>query len=61
MSEIAGIEIYPIISLLIFVLFFSVVIWRTMRISKSETAKFSNIPLDEDSKYLGNNDDKKKS
>lgn len=61
MSEIAGIEIYPIISLLIFVLFFSIVIWRTMRISKSETAKYSNIPLDEDSKYLGNNDDKKKS
>lgn len=61
MSEIAGIEIYPIISLLIFVLFFSIVIWRTMRISKSETAKYSNIPLEEDSKYLGNNDDKKKS
>ena len=61
MSEIAGIEIYPIISLIIFVLFFSVVIWRTMRISKKETAKFSNIPLDEDDKYLGNNDHNKKS
>ncbi|MEX1190484.1 MAG: CcoQ/FixQ family Cbb3-type cytochrome c oxidase assembly chaperone [Brumimicrobium sp.] len=54
MSEIAGIEIYPIISLLIFVLFFTVVIWRTMRISKSEVNKFSNIPLEEEDDYLDN-------
>lgn len=54
MSEIAGIEIYPIISLLIFVLFFTVVIWRTMRISKSEVNRFSNIPLEEEDEYLDN-------
>ncbi len=61
MSEIAGIEIYPIISLLIFVAFFAIVIWRTYRISKSETARFSQIPLDEDEKYLNDNEDNRKS
>lgn len=48
LTEITGIEIYPIISLLIFVLFFTVVIWRTMRMTKSEVSKFSNIPLEEE-------------
>ncbi len=51
LSEIIGIEIYPIISLLIFVLFFTIVIWRTMRISKAEVQTFSNIPLEDDKLY----------
>lgn len=51
LSEIIGIEIYPIISLLIFVLFFTIVIWRTMRISKAEVQTFSNIPLEDDKHY----------
>jgi hypothetical protein len=58
LSEIIGIEIYPIISLLIFVLFFVVVLWRTMRISKAEITTYSNIPLDNDEKYLDNNEHK---
>lgn len=61
MAEIAGIEIYPIISLLIFVAFFTIVIWRTYRISKSEITRFSEIPLDEDEKYLNDNEDNRKS
>lgn len=61
MAEIAGIEIYPIISLIIFVLFFTVVIWRTVKMKKKDIAQYSNIPLDEDDKYLGNNDHNKKS
>lgn len=48
LTEITGIEIYPIISLLIFVLFFTVVIWRTMRMTKSEVSKYSNIPMEEE-------------
>ena len=58
MSEIIGIEIYPIISLLIFTLFFAVMLWRTLRMSKLEVKDYSNIPLDEDEKYLNNNKDK---
>jgi cytochrome c oxidase cbb3-type subunit 4 len=55
LAEIAGIEIFPIISLLIFVTFFAIVIWRTMRINKAEIAEMSNIPLEDDEKYLDNN------
>jgi cbb3-type cytochrome oxidase subunit 3 len=54
LTEITGIEIYPIISLLIFVLFFTVVIWRTLRISKAEVIDFSNIPLEEEDEYNDN-------
>lgn len=54
LTEITGIEIYPIISLLIFVLFFTVVIWRTMRISKAEVNHFSNIPLEDEAEYNDN-------
>lgn len=54
LSEIVGIEIFPIISLLIFTTFFAIVIWRTMRLPKAEIAEMSNIPLDEDEKYIDN-------
>ena len=47
LTEIMGIEIYPIISLLIFVLFFAVVLWRTFRMSKAEVEMLSNIPLED--------------
>lgn len=55
LTEIIGIEIFPIISLLIFVTFFAVVLWRTFRISKAEIEQYSNIPLDSDEKYINNN------
>ena len=62
LTEIIGVEIYPIISLLIFVLFFAIVIWRTFRMSKAEVNVYSNIPLDSDEKYLNkDNTDKDKS
>lgn len=62
LTEIIGIEIYPIISLLIFVLFFTIVILRTFRMSKADVDKYSHIPLDKDEKYLDkNNTDKDKS
>lgn len=44
-----GIEIYPIISLLIFVIFFVVLIVYTLRMSKKHIQDLENIPLqDED-------------
>lgn len=52
LTEMMGVEIYPIISLLIFVLFFAIVIWRTFRMSKAEISDYKNIPLDSDEKYL---------
>jgi cytochrome c oxidase cbb3-type subunit 4 len=40
------IEIYPIISLLIFFLFFAGVLWFTFRMNKKDVAELKNIPLD---------------
>lgn len=46
LTTIDGIDIYPIISLLIFVIFFIVVLMRVIRMSKAEVEELSNIPMD---------------
>lgn len=48
MTEIDGIEIYPIISLLIFFLFFAVLAWWVMSSKKEYIDKVSQIPLQND-------------
>jgi cbb3-type cytochrome oxidase subunit 3 len=58
MSEIAGIEIFPIISLLIFVLFFIAVLWRMFKMTKAETETYSQIPLTEEDEHLDTKDTK---
>ena len=50
LTSIDGVEIYPLFSLLIFVVFFAVVITRVIRMSKTEVTELGNIPfLDGDS------------
>lgn len=49
LTGILGVEIFPMISLLIFVLFFIVVITRVIRMSKAEVSELSDIPLNDDS------------
>lgn len=50
LTSIDGVEIYPLFSLLIFVVFFAVVITRVIRMSKKEVTELGNIPfLDGDS------------
>ena len=46
MDSIAGIEIYPIISLLIFFTFFVVLFWWVFTAKKDYIKSVSNIPLD---------------
>jgi len=46
LEQIAGIEIYPIISLLIFFTFFILVAYMVMRTDKKEIDELSNMPLD---------------
>ncbi|MEL0457171.1 CcoQ/FixQ family Cbb3-type cytochrome c oxidase assembly chaperone [Tamlana flava] len=46
MESITGIEIYPIISLLIFFTFFVVLFWWVFTAKKDYIKKVSNIPLD---------------
>ncbi|MDB9961595.1 CcoQ/FixQ family Cbb3-type cytochrome c oxidase assembly chaperone [Oceanihabitans sp.] len=46
MDSISGIEIYPIISLLIFFAFFVVLFWWVFTAKKDYIKTVSNIPLD---------------
>jgi cbb3-type cytochrome oxidase subunit 3 len=46
LERIAGVEIYPIISLLIFFMFFALVTYLVLRTSKEEIDEMSQMPLD---------------
>ncbi|MDO6758700.1 CcoQ/FixQ family Cbb3-type cytochrome c oxidase assembly chaperone [Tamlana sp. 2_MG-2023] len=46
MESIAGIEIYPIISLLIFFIFFVALFWWVVTAKKDYIDRVSNLPLD---------------
>lgn len=48
METIIGIEIYPLISLLIFFIFFTGLIYLTARSSKHFIAEMSNMPLEDE-------------
>jgi tellurite resistance protein TehA-like permease len=56
MTSIKGIDIYPIVSLLIFTVFFAIIIIRVVRMPKNEIEELSNLPIDNsDDKYKFNN------
>ncbi|HLV69380.1 MAG TPA: hypothetical protein VKY34_01650 [Xanthomarina sp.] len=46
METIAGVEIFPIISLLIFFIFFVVLFWWVFTAKKDYINEVSNLPLD---------------
>lgn len=46
MDSISGIEIYPIISLLIFFIFFMLLFWWVFTAKKNYINAMSNMPLD---------------
>ena len=48
LTTIDGVEIFPMLSLLIFVLFFALVIVRVIRMSKSQVAELSDIPFEDE-------------
>ncbi len=48
METIAGIEIYPLISFIIFFTFFLVLLIWVFKADKEEIAKIANLPLDQD-------------
>lgn len=45
LTSIDGVEFFPLLSLLIFVIFFAVVLTMVIRMSKAEVAELSDIPL----------------
>ena len=47
MSTIDGIEVFPLISLIIFVLFFGALIWWVLTADKNTMQEMSNYPLNE--------------
>ncbi len=47
LTSIDGVSIYPLISLLIFVIFFLFVCTYVIRLKKTEIAELSNIPLED--------------
>lgn len=47
LTSIDSIEIYPIISLLIFVLFFAVILTYVIRMKRNQVTELSSIPFDE--------------
>ena len=47
LEQIAGVSIYPVISLALFVLFFSIVVYRTFRMNKEEIRHQENLPLED--------------
>ena len=51
LDTIAGVEIYPIISLLLFFLVFSTMLFIVMKMPKRSIEKLSNLPLDKDQKH----------
>ncbi len=53
LERIQGVEIYPIISLLIFFIFFVVMSYLVFNLDKGYINKMKNMPLEDD-----NNDDK---
>jgi cytochrome c oxidase cbb3-type subunit 4 len=53
-ETIGGIDIYPVISLLIFVLFFIGVLWYVRKMDKHKVDEIKNLPLDfsDDNSYM---------
>lgn len=47
MASISGIEIYPVISFVIFFSFFLVAAWLVLKADKSHIGKMSNLPLED--------------
>jgi hypothetical protein len=56
MDSISGIEIYPIISMLIFFTFFVILFYWVITAKKDYINNVSNIPLDSDNQDNLNND-----
>jgi cbb3-type cytochrome oxidase subunit 3 len=51
LEQIAGVEIYPIISLLIFFIFFAVVTYMAFTASKEYIDEMKNLPLEKDDDF----------
>jgi cytochrome c oxidase cbb3-type subunit 4 len=53
-ETIRGVDVYPIISLFIFLLFFIAVIWYVRKMDKQKVEEIKSLPLDldDDNRYI---------
>jgi hypothetical protein len=49
----AGIEVFPVISLCLFVAVFAVVLFRTLRLDRDRVARYARLPLEPEAKPDG--------
>lgn len=59
LTTIEGVDIYPVISLLIFTLFFAIVLTRVIRMSRAEVEELSNIPMDSEENRMSHQENQK--
>lgn len=52
LESITGVAIYPLFSLLVFFIFFTVLIWFVVRADKKKITEIKNIPLDKNPNHL---------
>ena len=55
MNSVEGISIYPIISLIVFVLFFAVILIWMFKVDKNYIKKMENLPLEKEEENNFNN------
>lgn len=58
LESIQGVEIFPIISLAIFVLFFAAMLYKIIRMDKAMIKKMEALPLDSNN-FVGENENEK--
>jgi hypothetical protein len=51
LTTIDGVSIFPVLSLLIFVIFFAVMLTMVFRMKKKDIAELGQIPFEDDVKY----------
>lgn len=55
LQSIEGVSIYPIISLIVFVLFFAIILIWMLRVDKNYIKKMESLPLEKDEEKIFNN------
>ncbi len=56
MTSMENISIYPIISLLIFTIFFALVLWYVIKMNRNHVNEMSDLPLFDNEITLSNED-----
>lgn len=54
LESIANIQVFPIIGLMIFLVFFIIMIYRVVKMDRNEVDEISRLPLEEEPSESGN-------